>query len=195
VLRKLRRFSLKIKRKLATLRVAKVLQKGGLLAHQTGTVAGIAAHPAYPVAIKKLQQFKQRKGPFLLLADSLSTALSQARYITPSLRKLAKDSWPGAVTLVFSAKRKCAKACYQQGTMAVRVDGDIESRRLAKLCGGVLLSSSLNRRGKPTMQLNHMLHRRFSRWIDAQLPREHSASLNVPSRMYHITHSGMKRLR
>jgi len=195
VLRKLRRFSLKIKCKLATLRVAKVLQKGGLLAHQTGTVAGIAAHPACPVAVKNLQDFKQREKPFLLLADSISTALSQARYISPSLRKLAKDSWPGAVTLVFSAKSKHSKACYQQGAIAVRVDSDLESRRLAQLCGGLLLSSSLNRRGKPTMQLNHALYRRFSRWIDVQLPCENSTSSNIPSRMYHITHAGIKRLR
>jgi len=195
VLRKLRRFSLKIKRKLATLRVAKVLQKGVLLAHQTGTIAGIAAHPHCSAAIKKLQRFKQRKGPFLLLADSVSTALSQARYITPALRKLAKESWPGAVTLVLAAKPTYAKACYQKGTMAVRVDSDLESRRLAKLCGGLLLSSSLNRRSKPTMQLNHALYRRFSRWIDVQLPRENSTNSNIPSCMYQVTSSGMKRLR
>jgi len=184
-----------IKKKLATLRVAKVLRKGGLLAHQTGTVAGVAAHPACPAAIKKLQRFKQRKGPFLLLADSMSTALSQARYITPALRKLAKDSWPGAVTLVFSAKPKQDEVCYQQGTMAVRVDGDSESRRLAHLCGGLLLSSSLNRRGNPTMPLNRQLFRRFSSWIDIQLPCENSASLNAQSCIYHVTKSGIKRLR
>jgi len=195
VLPKRRRFSLKIKRKLATLRAAKVLRKGSLLAHQTGTVAGIAAHPACLKAVKKLQRFKQRKAPFLLLADSISTALSQARYITPALRKLAKKSWPGATTLVFSAKPKHAQACYQQGMMAVRVDGDLESRRLAKLCGGLLLSSSLNRCGKPTMVLNHKVFRRFSRWISTQLPSENSTSSNMPSRMYQVTHSAIKRLR
>ena len=196
MLPKLRRFSLKINRKLATLRVAKVLQKGGLLAHQTGTVAGIAAHPCCPLAVKKLQRFKQRKGPFLLLADSASSALSQARYITPALRKLAKESWPGAVTLVFAAKPNHANACYQKGAMAVRVDSDLESRRLAKLCGGLLLSSSLNRCGKPTMELQHKLYWRFSTWLDAQLTDEKSAVFNAtPSCIYHIKQSGVKRLR
>jgi len=195
VLPKQRRFSLKIKRKLATLRTVKVLQKGGLLAHQTGTVAGIAAHPKQAKAIKKMQRFKQRKGPFLLLASSKSTALSQARYITPTLRKLAKDSWPGPVTLIFPAKPKYSQACYNKGFMAVRVDTDSESRRLAGMCGGLLLSSSLNRRGKPIMEMNHQLSRRFSAWLDACLASENDVSLNVPSRIYHVLHSGVKCLR
>lgn len=195
MLHKLRQSSLKIKRKLATLRAVRTLQQGGLLAHQTGTVAGIAAHPRRAKSVKKLQRFKQRNGPFLLLADSISTALSQARYISPTLRKMAKNSWPGAVTLVFPAKPKHHQACYQQGMMAVRVDGDSESRRLAQLCGGLLLSSSLNRRGSPTMPLNRQLFRRFSSWLDAQLAHKNTTNSNIPSRMYHITHAGVKRLR
>ncbi|MDQ6956921.1 MAG: Sua5/YciO/YrdC/YwlC family protein [Mariprofundaceae bacterium] len=177
------------------MRAVRTLQQGGLLAHQTATVAGIAAHPRRSKSVKKLQRFKQRNGPFLLLADSISTALSQARYISPTLRKMAKNSWPGAVTLVFPAKPKHHQACYQQGMMAVRVDGDSESRRLAQLCGGLLLSSSLNRRGCPTMPLNRQLFRRFSSWLDAQLAYKNTTNSNTPSRMYHITHAGVKRLR
>ena len=172
-----------------------MLQRGGLLAHQTGTVAGIAAYPKHVGAVKKMQRFKQRQGPFLLLADSISTALSQARYISPALRKMAKDSWPGAVTLVFPAKPKYASACYQKGLIAVRVDADSESQRLAYQCGGLLLSSSLNRRGKPTMALTHQLYRRFSAWIDAQLTPKSSTPSKAPSCIYHMTHRGLKRLR
>jgi len=172
-----------------------VLRQGGLLAHQTGTVAGIAAHPNRVSAIKKMQRFKQRKEPFLLLAGSMKTALSQARYITPSLRKLAKNSWPGPVTLIFPAKPKYPQVCYKKGFMAVRVDTDAASCRLAEMCGGLLLSSSLNRRGKPIMAINHQVSRRFSAWIDARLTSENDVSLNEPSRIYHVFSSGVKCLR
>ena len=168
--------------------------KGGLVAHQTATLAGIAAHPKHCHAVSKMQRFKQRKGPFLLLADSLSTALSQARYISPTLRKMAKNSWPGPVTLVFAAKSNYSTACYQQGNIAVRVDADVESRRLAKLCGGLLLSSSLNRHGESTMLLKRAVLRRFSAYIDASLyssTRQEAAA----SCIYHISRSGMTRLR
>jgi len=171
------------------------LQQGGLVAHQTGTVAGIAAHPSCSAAVKKLQAFKQRKGPFLLLADSISTALAQARYISPSLRKMARDSWPGSVTLVFPSKHRHEKACYQQGAIAVRVDADAESRRLAQLCGGLLLSSSLNRRGKPSMSIDHQCQRRFSRWLDARLVPEKRKVRNMPSRIYQVSNTVVRRLR
>lgn len=190
-----RLFSLKIKRKLATLRVAGVVRKGGLLAHQTGTVAGVAAHPDNLVAIRRMQRFKQRKGPFLLLADSPATALAQARYITPALRKMAKHSWPGPVTLVFPAKPCHAAVCFKQGMMAVRVDSDVESRRLASLCGGLLLSSSLNRRGKPTMPLEHQSFWRFARLVRARILQKEQTGSSTPSLIYQLNHAGCKRLR
>jgi len=175
--------------------MAKVMQKGGLIAHQTGTVAGIAAHPQRALAVKKMQRFKQRKGPFLLLAGSISTALSQARYITPTLRKLAKDSWPGSTTLVFPAKPNYSQVCYKKCSMAVRVDTDSESRRLADICGGLMLSSSFNRRGKPIMAINHQVSRRLSAWLDACLPSGKGVDLSTPSRIYCVRHSRVKCLR
>jgi len=177
------------------MRAAKVLQQGGLIAHQTATLAGVAAHPKQPRAIKKLQRFKQRQGPFLLLAASLKVALSQARYITPALRKLAKKSWPGPVTLVYPAKKNHAKLCYQQGLMAVRVDADDESCRLAKMCGGLILSSSLNRRAQPLLTMNQKVLRRFSSWIDASLSSQDQSLSQAPSRIYRLQASRLTCLR
>ena len=114
------------------LKVAQKLQQGGVIAHQTSTLPGVAASAASVQGIKKVQRFKQRKAPFLLLADSIYTALKQAVYISPALRKLAQTSWPGAVTLVFPAVQTLDKACYQGGCIAIRVDADIETQRLAK---------------------------------------------------------------
>ncbi|MDQ6955057.1 MAG: Sua5/YciO/YrdC/YwlC family protein [Mariprofundaceae bacterium] len=192
---RLRQFSLKIKRKLAALRARKVLLQGGLLAHKTATIAGVSANPESLAGVKKMQRFKQRSGPFLLLADSISTALAQARYISPVLRKLARDSWPGAVTLVFPSKPQYQAACYQRGSMAIRVDVDSESQYLAHLCGGLLLSSSLNRRGKTTMLLNRRLHWRFSACIDAKLLSQTSDASNQPSKIYRISSLSVKQLR
>jgi len=183
---------MRVRLKLAVLRAAKVLRQGGLLAHQTGTLAGIAGHPN---SIGKIQRFKQREGPFLLLADSLRSAYKQARYITPALRKLAKQSWPGAVTLVFAGKPSLPNSCYQQGMMALRVDGSEETRYLAKLCGGLLVSSSLNRRGKPVMAIKRQQRYRYSRWITACLPSKEPCGEQKPSRIYRLRGSQNLRLR
>ena len=143
-----------------------MLRSGHLIAHHTSTLPGIAASAVSAAGIKKAQRFKQRKGPFLLLADSVHTALTQSVFFTPALRALAKQSWPGGMTLVFRAKKNLSKACYQQGTVAIRVDADAQTRKLAKACGGFILSSSLNRRGKdvqqPGLRLRYRMHRHLS---------------------------------
>jgi tRNA A37 threonylcarbamoyladenosine synthetase subunit TsaC/SUA5/YrdC len=171
------------------------LQRGGLLAHQTGTLAGVAANPNLSVSIKKLQRFKQRQSPFLLLAASSSVALQQARYISSSLRKCAKTSWPGAVTLVFAAKKGLSKACYHHGMMAIRVDADVEARRLAQLCGGLLLSSSFNRKSQAVLALTPQNHMRFSALLDDILMPTQANIQGEASHIYQITGSKIIRLR
>jgi len=181
------------------LHAAKHLLQGGLIAHRTSTVFGIAANPKSRHAIHNLQHFKQRHGPFLLLADSVSTALKQARYITPTLRHMAKQHWPGAVTLIFPARKRLSSACYQHGNIAVRVDADPESRRLAHVIGGLLLSSSFNRRGKPIMPLTRPVQHRFSRHLatilEKKTGRKSDHTPQQVSKIFSLQRNSIKRLR
>ncbi len=154
-LRRLRQFSLrnsKIAEKLSALRAARLLRQGGLIAHHTATLPGVAAIPNHAAAIARLQLFKQRKGPFLLLADSVATATSLARYFSPELRRQVRAAWPGPVTLVFAGKPGLPACCYQHGYLAVRVDASLQTRQLVAACGGLMISSSLNRRGAAVLQ-------------------------------------------
>jgi len=183
-----------ISAKLQSLKAGKSLRLGGLVAHQTSTVSGIAASAISKQGIKKAQQFKQRQGPFLLLADCLSTALKQAIYIPTSLRKLAKTSWPGAVTLVFPARQHLHSACYQKRTIAVRVDADVETRRLAQVCGGLMLSSSLNRQGKTTKSPNLKLRYRWHRHLSKSMNSTPAINQNA-SKILKITGLKIKQLR
>lgn len=180
--------------KLKTLKAGQLLRAGGLLAHPTSTVAGIAASAYSSKGIKLAQRFKQRRGPFLLLADSITTALKQAVVMTPTLRKLARQSWPGAVTLVFPAKQTLHQACYYQGLIAIRVDEDVETRRLAKSCGGLLLSSSLNRKGKPVEEPNHKLKYRWKRHVSIVIPTQWQG-LGKASRMFRVSGNKIQQLR
>jgi len=180
--------------KFQTLKAAKALRQGGLLAHQTSTLAGIAADVRCRKAVQKAQSFKQRQAPFLLLADSTRTALKQAVYISPTLRKLAKKSWPGAVTLVFRAKKQHDAACYQKGYIAVRVDADKQTRQLAKAGGGLLLSSSFNRQGQPTLLLHRKQRHRLKRHLSCVLNQQHQGS-NQASKIFKVTGHRVQQLR
>jgi len=161
--------------KLSALRHAALLRSGGLIAHQTATLPGIAVAPQSSRALNKLMHFKQRTGPFLLLADSMATAMSLARYLSPRLRQEAHRAWPGSVTLVFTAKPGLPNACYHRGKLAVRVDGSVQVRQLAAAAGGLLVSSSLNRKAGKPLQPNCRLHMRSHRHLNACLAGIHGS--------------------
>lgn len=146
-----------------------MLKQGGIIAHETATLPGIAANPNSLRSMQRLQRFKQRHGPFLLLADSIRTALSLARFFSPELRKLARQSWPGPVTLVFAARPGLPKSCYQHSMLAIRVDADAATRRAAKYCGGLLLSSSLNRRGGSVRSADRKSHMRWHHHLNGRV--------------------------
>ena len=156
-------------KKLRLLRACRILKQGGIIAHETGTLPGIAANPHSRRSVQRLQQFKQRRGPFLLLADSTRTALHLARFFSPELRKQARQSWPGPVTLVFAARPGLPKSCYQHSMLAVRVDADAATRRAAKYCGGLLLSSSLNRRGGVVCSPDWKSHMRWHSHLNGRV--------------------------
>lgn len=155
-------------RKLNSLRLSLLLKRGGLVAHYTSTIAGVAALPKSRKAIRTLQHFKQRRGPFLLLADSVAITRRLIRWYPSGLRKLIGKSWPGRSTLIVPGRPGLPRCCYERGRLAIRVDADPACRRLAKTCGGLLVSSSLNRRGGEIHRPSCLLQMRWHRFLDGR---------------------------
>jgi len=151
------------------LAAAKKLRGGGAIAHVTSTLPGIAALPD-TAGMMRVQRLKGRRGPFILLAADRKSAERLLRYRSPLLRHAMRHYWPGDATLIVPARPGLPKALYRKGAIAVRVDGDAATRRLCRLCGGLLLSSSLNRRGKPTCRPSRRLRWRWQRYLDGWLP-------------------------
>ncbi len=168
-------------RKLTTLRAARILRQGKLIAHHTSTVPGIAASPFSPQSVRRLQRFKQRRSPFILIADSIQTAMSYTRYLSPPLRRAMQQVWPGHTTLVVPACPGLPRSCYAGGQIALRVDNDPICRLLAQLNGGLILSSSLNRRKQPLQTPSRHLRMRMHRHIDGIIGGENIT--NEPSRL------------
>jgi L-threonylcarbamoyladenylate synthase len=179
--------------RLQTLAAARMIRAGGLVAHATATVPGVAASPWQPAGVKQLLRFKQRPGPFLILADAPRTAMRLAPFFTPGLRRLMHESWPGRTTLVFRARPGLPACCYQGGRLAVRVDASPFVRQLARRCGGLVLSSSLNRRGQATQALDRHWRWRWHRHLAALLPGE--AGEGTPSAIWRVRGRRTERLR
>jgi len=160
------------------LRAARKLRRGGLLAHNTGTLPGVASVAGKRAAAIRLCRFKQRKGPFLLLADSLHSALRLLIFLPSELRRAMQQAWPGPTTFIFptsdGAVSGLSSICYggrrmMRRTIAVRVDADPACRYLAYLAGGLLVSSSLNRKGQPVQAPDRRLRMRWQRHLSAYL--------------------------
>jgi len=101
--------------------------------------------------------------------------------------------WPGRTTLIVSARPVLPAACRQRGQAAVRVDANDTARYLARLCGGLLLSSSLNRSSQPPAIPNRTLRMRWRRHLaacDAQGDTE-----GRPSALLCVSRTGERLLR
>lgn len=168
------------------LRAAAILRRGGLIAHATSTLPGIAASPRHAAAIRRLQAFKRRRGPFLMLADTRRSAWRLARRPDAMLRRESRRHWPGKTTLVFAAKPGLPAACLHRGEVAVRVDASAEARLLARACGGLLLSSSLNRSGQAPAYPDRALQLRWRRWLSGRLVPAAGKMADTPSRIVRI---------
>ncbi|MDQ6952580.1 MAG: Sua5/YciO/YrdC/YwlC family protein [Mariprofundaceae bacterium] len=177
------------------MRAAKYLQQGRLLAHPTSTVAGIAANPQSHAAIQRLRTFKQRQGPFLLLASSKKVVFQQCRYITRPLRAMLRQYLETSVTLILPTNHKLPSACQKRGRIAIRLDANHETRRLAQACDGLLLSSSLNRRGNPILNLHPTTRMRLSRHLVWMLQQGELHTSQQASKIYTLSKHGIQQLR
>jgi len=196
VKKKQRRFSaaerIPIRQRLRLRRAARALQKGKLIAHETSTLPGIAASPKHPRALAKLRRFKQRQGPFLLIAADIATALCCFRFLPKALRRRARECWPGTTTLVAPARTQFLPLA-RKGAIAVRVDAACEVRLFAHYAGGLIVSTSLNRKGQAPQRPSQKLRLRWHRWIDLALPGK--AGCGLPSTIERWTPQGWQRLR
>ncbi len=154
-------------------RAARWLAAGGLLAHQTATLPGVAACPDSEAARVRLRCFKQRQGPFLLLCSSrLRTRVRVRRWLRWRSRMvrdwLRKPS--GDTTYLLPASARAPHVAVRRGTVALRWVQDAHTLALLERAGGVLCSSSLNRKGAAVAPLSRRRCRRWSRFRVRLLP-------------------------
>ncbi len=130
---------------------ARIVAKGGLIVFPTDTVYGLGCDPTSERALRKLFLAKNREGkPIPILCDSLGSALRLVSLDATAL-KIAKEFWPGALTIVAPMKGALPRLVHQGNqTVGVRVPGSDLCLELVKLCGGCLTGTSANKSGRPS---------------------------------------------
>ena len=121
---------------------ARILAQGGVVILPTDTVYGIACHPDFPDALRRIYRIKARDAgkPVAFLASGADTPVRYGARLSPAARAFAARFWPGALTIVAD----CGGA-----TEGFRVPDSALARDIIAACGGLLRVTSANPSGEP----------------------------------------------
>lgn len=129
---------------------SEIVARGGLIVFPTDTVYGLGCDPFNEPAVGRLFRTKGRgMKPVSVLCSSEEKA-GELVTLNPRALALARDHWPGALTIV-APLRRLVPAQLTQGKddLGVRVPDLASCLELIRACGGWLTGTSANLSGRP----------------------------------------------
>lgn len=163
---------------------ARVLRGGGVVAHASEGVWGLACDPFDETAVAKVLAIKGRdvaKGLIVIGADAAQFAPELASLDDATAARI-RASWPGATTWLVANERFPKWITGGHSSVAVRVPGHEQARALAAAFGAPLVSTSANRAGgKPALSAEEATAA-LGAEVDHLLPGE-TGGRKAPSRI------------
>jgi L-threonylcarbamoyladenylate synthase len=147
---------------------ASALAAGLVVAFPTDTLYGLAVDPRNAHAVERLYAAKSRgfDQPLPLIACD-QDQVGQAGALTPLARMLAREFWPGPLTLVIDAHPSLdVRVHAATGRVAVRVPAHTLARALARAAGHPITATSANLAGEPAVASATELSRALVKRID-----------------------------
>lgn len=143
-------------------RAVDLLRQGGTVAFPTETVYGLGADALNPVAVRRIFTIKGRPAdhPLIVHLADLSQIEGVAREIPETAYLLARQFWPGPLTLILRRHPDVPDLVTGgQDTVGVRIPAHPVALSLLSAFGGPLAAPSANRFGKisPTTA-EHVVH-------------------------------------
>ncbi|MGB0996727.1 MAG: L-threonylcarbamoyladenylate synthase [Pseudomonadales bacterium] len=172
---------------------ARALLQGGVIAHATEGVWGLAADPSNRDALLRILTLKQRaadKGLLLLAAhaDEFAAALAPLDF---QIRQRVQSSWPGHVTWVLPNSGYNDLVTGGRNTVACRVPDHEQARQLAEAFGGPIVSTSLNRAGEEPVLDYEQAQAQFGDELDFVLPGQ-TAGATGPSKIVQVDGTALR---
>ncbi|MGH8946493.1 MAG: L-threonylcarbamoyladenylate synthase [Acidimicrobiia bacterium] len=171
------------------------ISSGSVVGMPTDTVYGIGVDPLSAEAVERLFELKGRPPhkPVGLLAASLKDAM-EVGVIEGRAADLARDHWPGALTLVVRPRVILADwvGDTQAETVGIRVPDHPVARELLAVTGPLAVTSA-NRSGDPDTTSAAEARALFGEEVAVYL--EGTSPGGVPSTVVDATESGLRVLR
>lgn len=165
-------------------RAAGILRSGGVVAHATEGVWGLACDPFDAAAVDRVLAIKGRdaeKG-LIVAAGRAAAFATELESLDDDVAARVRASWPGAVTWVVPNRRFPHWITGGRDTVAIRVPGHEQARALAELFGGAIVSTSANRSGDEPARTAQAVVDALGEAVDFVLPGEVGSSAG-PSRI------------
>lgn len=156
-------------------RAVRVLRDGGVVAHATEGVWGLACDPGNPRAVASVVQLKGRRADkgFILVAGSISQVLPLLAHLEAARREAVLQSWPGPVTWIVPVGAEVPRWIRgRHRSVAIRVSDHLQTVALCERFGRPLLSTSANLQGRPPARTALAVRHFFRGSIDYLLPGE-----------------------
>jgi len=153
-------------------KATQIIRAGGIVAHATEGVWGLACRPDLDSAIEKILKIKGRddgKG-FLLLGSNVEHFMGHISQLEPALVTRVIESWPGHTTWVLPNTGFSKLVTGGRSTVACRVPDHNQARELCGKYGGPIISTSLNRSGQAPIISYEKAIAEFSGEVDFILP-------------------------
>lgn len=153
-----------------------VLNKGGVVIYPTDTAFGIGCRIDRSESVDRL--FRIRRRPVTqatpVLVSSIEMALAHLDHPGDIVRHLMKTYWPGALTIVASAKKELFYSPIRGGTdtVGLRMPDHEAALSLIKGVGVPILGPSANFHGHPTPFFYKDLDSELVALVDYVLPGE-----------------------
>jgi L-threonylcarbamoyladenylate synthase len=130
-------------------RLDPIIQRGGIVAVPTETFYGLGVNPFEEAAVARVSAIKGRpdSAPILVLVGALSDVALFTRDVPPAASMLIDAFWPGALTILFSARASVPKAITGgTGRVGIRLSSCEPLRKVLERVGP-LTGTSANRTG------------------------------------------------
>jgi L-threonylcarbamoyladenylate synthase len=148
---------------------AQVIRAKGVIIYPTETLYGLGANPLFPEAMERIYAIKGRDAlkpiPFLIKDQEMLASLVEA--VLPVGRELMERYWPGALTLIFRAKKVLpAPLRGKNGTIALRISSHPVARRIVEALDTPLTSTSANIAGTEDLLDGEKMAQLFGSHVD-----------------------------
>ena len=168
---------------------ANTISRGGIIAFRTDTFYGLGADPFDREAVERIKQLKGReeKKPILIIISDYDQLQRFIDQVSPAFGLLAKQFWPGALTLIGKAHVSVPEEITAgTNSVGVRLPDDERVRALVRSCGGALTATSANPSTAQPARDAHQVQEYFGGAIDLIID-DGPASSDLPSTVVDVS--------